>query len=95
MALHPDWDIDLGPGQGLVSDQLKAFRKQCEESPLTNQQRKKALEKYPLPAIAELRPPKLDMTVKILVSKPVSAHDVTGYRNFRLGVWTPVLPCWP
>ena len=92
MSLCPDWDIDLGPGQGLVNDQLEAF---LEGSSLTNQQRRKALEKYPLPAIAELRPPKLDMTLKIHVSKPVSAHDVPGYRNFRLCVWTPMLPCWP
>ena len=95
MSLHPDWDIGLGPGQCLVNDQTEAFLKQCVGSPLTNQQRKKALEKYPLPAIAELRPPKLDMTLKILMSKPASAHDVAGYRNFRLGVWTPMLPCWP
>jgi len=57
-----------------VDDQLEAFLKQCVESPLTNQQTKKALEKYPLPAIAELRPPN-DMTLKLLVSKPVTAHD--------------------
>ena len=63
MSLHPDWDIDLEPGESLVDDQLETFLKQCVESPLTNQQRKKALEKYPLPAIAELRPPNLDMTI--------------------------------
>jgi len=75
MSLHPDWDIDLEPSQSLVDDQLEAFLKQCVESPLTDQQRKKALEKYPLPAIAELRPPNPDMTLKLLVSKPVTTHD--------------------
>ena len=45
------------------------------QSPLTNQQRKKALEKYQLPNISELRPPKLDMTMKLLVGKSVGSHD--------------------
>jgi len=52
MSLHPDWDIDLEPGQSLVDDQLEAFLKQYVGSPLTNQHRKKALEKYPVPAVA-------------------------------------------
>jgi len=50
-----------------VDDQLEAILKQCVGSSLTNQQVKKALEKYPLPAMGELRPPKLDMTLKLLV----------------------------
>ena len=29
MSLHPDWDIDLEPGQSLVDDQLETFLKQC------------------------------------------------------------------
>ena len=45
------------------------------QSPLTNQQRKKALDKYPLPNIPDLRPPKLDMTMKLLVGKSICAHD--------------------
>ena len=75
LSLHPDWDIDLEPGQGSIDDGLKSFVKQCVQSPLTNQQRKKALEKYPLPNIPELRPPKLDMTMKLLVGKSICAHD--------------------
>ena len=34
-----------------------------------------ALEKYPLPNVSELRPPKFDMTMKLLVGKSVSSHD--------------------
>ena len=75
ISLHPDWDIDLEPGRGLIDENLKTFVKQCVQSPMTNQQRKKALDKYPLPDVAELRPPKLDMTMKLLVGKPVSSHD--------------------
>ena len=75
ISLHPDWDIDLEPGRGLIDENLKTFVKQCVQSPLTNQQRKKALDKYPLPDVTELRPPKLDMTMKLLVGKPVSSHD--------------------
>ena len=43
--LHPNWDIELEPGQGSIDEGLKSFVKQCVQSPLTNQQRKKALEK--------------------------------------------------
>ena len=75
LSLRPDWDIDLEPGQGSIDEGLKSFVKQCVQSPLTNQQRKKALEKYPLPNVSELRPPKLDMTMKLLVGKSVSSHD--------------------
>ena len=75
ISLHPDWDIELEPGQGSIDEGLKSFVKQCVQSPLTNQQRKKALEKYPLPNVSELRPPKLDMTMKLLVGKSVSSHD--------------------
>ncbi len=75
LSLHPDWDIELEPGQGSIDEGLKSFVKQCVQSPLTNQQRKKALEKYPLPNVSELRPPKLDMTMKLLVGKSVSSHD--------------------
>lgn len=53
LSLHPDWDIDLEPGEGEINDQLKGFVQQCVWSPLTNQHRKKALEKYPLPSLAE------------------------------------------
>ena len=68
-------DIELEPGQGSIDEGLKSFIKQCVQSLLTNQQRKKALEKYPLPNVSELRPPKLDMTMKLLVGKSVSSHD--------------------
>ena len=73
--MHPDWDIELEPGQGSLEEGLKSFVKQCVQSPLTNQQRKKALEKYPLPNVSELRPPKLDPTMKLLVGKSVNSHD--------------------
>ena len=62
LSLYPDWDIDLELGEGVVDDQVKAFTQQCVGSPLTNQQRKKALEKYPLPSVPGFKPPKLDMT---------------------------------
>ena len=62
LSLHPDWDIDLEPGEGVVDDQVKVFAQQCVGSPLTNQQRKKALEKYPHPSVPGFKPPKQDMT---------------------------------
>ena len=75
ISLHPDWDIELEPGRGSIEESLKTFVRQCVKSPLTNQQRKKALDKHPLPEVAELRPPKVDMTMKLLVGKPTSSHD--------------------
>ena len=42
--------------------------------PASNAQRKKWLEKYPLPGVTEFSSPKLDMTMRLLVSKEVSAH---------------------
>jgi len=58
-----------------VSEELTSFLQQCVRKPLSNQQRKKSLEKYPLPDTEELRPPKLDMTLKLLISKATGSHD--------------------
>ena len=33
------------------------------------------MEKYPLPSVAEFKPPKLDMTVKLLIPQHASSHD--------------------
>ena len=57
LSLHPDWDIDLEPREGEVNEQLKALVQQSVRSTL--QQRKKALAKYPLPSLAEFKPPSL------------------------------------
>ena len=41
LSLHPDWDIDLEPGEGVVDDQVKAFAQQCVGHPLlTSRERK-------------------------------------------------------
>ena len=91
ISFHPDWDIELEPGRGSIEESLKTFVQQCVKSPLTNQQRKKALDKYPLPEVAELRPPKLGMTMKLLVGKPISSHG--WLRKCKLSVQMLMLLC--
>ena len=54
----------LEPGDGSIDKSLKTFVKLCVRSPFTNQHRTNAVEKYPFPNVSELRPPKLDMTMK-------------------------------
>ena len=63
LSFHLDWNVDLEPGKGEVNEQLKAFVQQSVRSPL--KQRKKALEKYLLPSLAEFKPPKLDKIVSL------------------------------
>ena len=60
VTLHPDLDIDFEPGQGSVNKRVKTFVQHSVKSPLSNQQRRRDLDNYPLPDIEELRPPKLD-----------------------------------
>ena len=74
--IHPHEDDFDTPGQGIsVPQEVESFLKGCVAAPLTNTQRKGMLEKFPRPQVQEVRPPKLDPTLKLLVPKSASGHD--------------------
>ena len=77
LDVHPikdDFDVDCGQGTS-VSPGLESFLKSCVAAPLTNVQRKKCLDQFPKPQVPELRPPRLDPTLKLLVPKGATGHD--------------------
>ena len=76
VSLHPGWDEDLDPPQsGEVSDELASFLKDSVLKPATNTQKKQWIDKCPIPKVQELRPPRMDMPMRLLVSKEISSHD--------------------
>ena len=76
VSLHPEWDEDFDPPQGgEVSNELASFLKESVLKPATNTLRKQWTEKHPIPRVQELIPPKMDMPMRLLVSKEVSSHD--------------------
>ena len=76
LRVHPDWDEDIDlPLRGTVSEDIASFLKETVSKPATNAQRKEWIEKHSLPKVPELAPPKMDMTMRLLVSKDISSHD--------------------
>ena len=75
LSIHPEKDGSLDPEQDPIMDSVRDLVLESIRAPLSNQDRKKNLGKYSQPSIEELRPPHLDTTLKILVSKGISAHD--------------------
>ena len=73
--------------------ELKSFIQSCVAAPLTNTQRKKQLEAFAMPDIQELRPPKLDTTLKLLVPKATSAHDgwLQKMQALAIDSYSPIL----
>ena len=76
LGLHPERDEDLDQPKGEeISDELSSFLKESVAKPATNVQKKKLVEKYPIPKVKELIPPKMDMPMRLLVPKEVTTHD--------------------
>ena len=79
LELHPAFDEELEQNlQGRVEDSVSSFVKQCVSEPASNQERRKWAERYPLPKMEDVVPPKLDMTMRLLTSckKEIASHDI-------------------
>ena len=93
LSLHPDPDRDLEIRSGTVSDKVKTLVQESVKAPLSNQQRKRALESFPLPKVEELRPPRLDTTLKLLIPKSTTSHDTWLQKMQALSVdaYAPII----
>lgn len=75
VSIHPEYDEEIDSLQGgEVSEELASFLKESVKKPASNAQ--KQTDKHPLPKVQELLPPKLDMPMRLLVSKEISSHDL-------------------
>ena len=60
LQLHSPVDDDLEQNlQGEVEDSVASFIKHCVSTPATNQDQRKWVDKFPLPKMEEVIPPKL------------------------------------
>ena len=76
LRIHLDWDEDIDPPlKGAVSEDIASFLKETVKKSSTNTWRKQWVEKCSLPKVQEVIHPKMDMPMRLLVSKEICPHD--------------------